>query len=108
MTVGARAGLWVMAARYQKSSAGGRPLDLGTISMVLELGQQAVYVGSKSRRDPGPERSQMASYEGYCVKCRKKQPFEGEKKDLPNGRTAAQGSCPVCGTKITRMLGKTA
>lgn len=50
----------------------------------------------------------MASYEGYCVKCRKKQPFEGEKKDLPNGRTAAQGTCPVCGTKITRMLGKSA
>lgn len=50
----------------------------------------------------------MASYEGYCVKCRTKREFEGEKKDLPNGRSAAQGLCPVCGTKITRMLGKSA
>ncbi|MGH7425144.1 MAG: DUF5679 domain-containing protein [Candidatus Methylomirabilales bacterium] len=48
------------------------------------------------------------SYEGYCVKCRAKRHFEGEKKALPNGRTAVQGPCPVCGTKITRMLGKSA
>jgi hypothetical protein len=48
------------------------------------------------------------TYEGYCVKCREKRTFEGEKKDLPNGRKAAQGLCPKCGTKVTRMLGKTA
>ena len=47
-------------------------------------------------------------YEGYCVKCRTKREFDGEKKELPNGRMAAQGPCPVCSTKITRMLGKTA
>ena len=52
--------------------------------------------------------AQMATYEAYCVKCRTKREFEGEKKELPNGRTAAQGVCPVCGTKVTRMLGKTA
>ena len=52
--------------------------------------------------------SSMASYEGYCVKCREKRTFEGEKKELPNGRYAAQGTCPICGTKITRMLGKSA
>jgi hypothetical protein len=48
------------------------------------------------------------TYEAYCVKCREKRTFEGEKKDLPNGRKAAQGLCPVCGTKVTRMLGKSA
>ncbi len=47
-------------------------------------------------------------YEGYCVKCRDKRKFDGEVKDLPNGRKAAQGPCPVCTTKVTRMLGKTA
>jgi hypothetical protein len=59
---------------------------------------------------PGPSGKEpaLASYEGYCVKCRTKREFEGEKKDLPNGRAAAQGTCPVCGTKITRMLGKSA
>ncbi|MEX2552001.1 MAG: DUF5679 domain-containing protein [Actinomycetota bacterium] len=48
------------------------------------------------------------TYEGYCVKCRTKRTFEGEKKSLPNGRMAAQGTCPECGTKVTRMLGKSA
>src|SRR2546423_14504149 len=52
--------------------------------------------------------SQMASYEGYCVKCREKRQFEGQEVELANGRKAAQGTCPVCGTKMNRMLGKNA
>ena len=47
----------------------------------------------------------MATYEGYCVKCREKRDFEGEEVEMANGRRAAQGPCPVCGTKINRMLG---
>jgi hypothetical protein len=48
------------------------------------------------------------SYEGYCVKCREKRSFEGEVKELKNGSKAAQGACSVCGTKMTRMLPKSA
>jgi hypothetical protein len=48
----------------------------------------------------------MATYEGYCVKCREKREFEGQEVELANGRRAAQGTCPVCGTKMNRMLGK--
>ncbi len=48
----------------------------------------------------------MATYEGYCVKCREKREFEGEVKEMANGRRAAQGTCPTCGTKMNRMLGK--
>jgi predicted nucleic acid-binding Zn ribbon protein len=48
----------------------------------------------------------MATYEGYCVKCREKREFDGEVKEMANGRRAAQGTCPVCGTKMNRMLGK--
>src|SRR3954453_4253619 len=47
----------------------------------------------------------MASYEGYCVKCREKREFEGQEVEMANGRRAAQGTCPVCGTKMNRMLG---
>jgi hypothetical protein len=50
----------------------------------------------------------MASYEGYCVKCREKRSFDGNVKELKNGSKAAQGACPVCGTKMTRMLPKSA
>ena len=48
----------------------------------------------------------MAKYEAYCVKCRAKREFEGEETTLKNGRRAAQGKCPVCGTKVMRILGK--
>jgi hypothetical protein len=48
----------------------------------------------------------MATYEAYCVKCRTKREFEGQEVTLKNGRKAAQGQCPVCGTKVMRILGK--
>ena len=44
-------------------------------------------------------------FEGYCVKCRKKQMIkDGIIKVAPNGRRMVQGSCPVCKTKVTRFL----
>jgi hypothetical protein len=48
----------------------------------------------------------MAQYEGYCVKDKKKVQFEGEVVTLKNGRQAAKGKCPVCGTTVMRILGK--
>ena len=53
-------------------------------------------------------RTSVASYEGYCVKCREKRQFEGQEVELANGRRAAQGTCPTCGTKMNRILGKKA
>ena len=50
----------------------------------------------------------MATYEAYCVKCRAKREFEGEEVTLKNGRKAAKGKCPVCGTTVMRILGKSA
>lgn len=47
-------------------------------------------------------------YEGYCVKCKEKREFQGEVKTMKNERKMAQGECPVCGTKINRILGKSA
>jgi hypothetical protein len=68
-------------------------------------------MGRHSQGDNGvsERREQMAeTYNGYCVKCREKRDFEGEVVELANGSKAAQGSCPVCGTKMTRMLPKSA
>jgi NAD-dependent SIR2 family protein deacetylase len=47
----------------------------------------------------------MSNFEGYCVKCHEKREFDGKEVELANGRHAAQGLCPVCGTKMNRMLG---
>ena len=44
-------------------------------------------------------------YEGYCVKCRKTVTMENPKVvTTKNGRRAAKGTCPNCGTTVYRFL----
>lgn len=44
---------------------------------------------------------------GYCVKERKQREIKDPKEVvLKNGRPAIQGTCSVCGTKITRFIKK--
>ena len=44
-------------------------------------------------------------FEGYCVKCRKKQDVkEGTVGKTSKGRPMARGTCPECGTTVTRFL----
>jgi hypothetical protein len=46
-------------------------------------------------------------FEGYCVKCRKKQMIKkGEVKVTAKGLRMVQGTCPTCNTKVTRFLPK--
>jgi transcription initiation factor IIE alpha subunit len=45
-------------------------------------------------------------YNGYCVKCREKRDFDGQVEETASGRRMAKGTCPVCGTKMNRILGK--
>jgi hypothetical protein len=61
--------------------------------------------GPEACREPWKE-VKMAQYEGYCVKDKRKVQFEGEVVTLKNGRQAAKGKCPVCGTTVMRILGK--
>lgn len=49
--------------------------------------------------------------QGYCVKCKKKQEIQNAKEVAMKGkgkvkRRAATGTCPKCGTKMFRILGK--
>lgn len=44
-------------------------------------------------------------FEGYCVKCRKKQQIKaGAVEETAKGRKMVKGTCPQCGTKVTRFL----
>ncbi len=43
--------------------------------------------------------------EAYCVKCKAKREFTGDVEEV-NNRRMAKGICPVCGTKVARILGK--
>jgi hypothetical protein len=46
-------------------------------------------------------------FEGYCVKCRQKRTIQnGKVETSESGRRMAKGTCPVCGTKVTRFLPK--
>ena len=43
--------------------------------------------------------------EGFCVKCRAKRQMRNAKEIMTkNRRKAAQGICPVCGTKMFKFL----
>jgi len=46
-------------------------------------------------------------FEGYCVKCRKKRSIKnGTVGKTSKGRSLVKGTCPVCGTTVTRFLSK--
>ena len=53
----------------------------------------------------GGSMAESYSGEAYCVKCKEKRSFDGHVEEK-NGRRFAKGICPVCGTKVTRILGK--
>ena len=42
----------------------------------------------------------------YCVKCKEKREFTGVIVVNEKGTRMAQGLCPVCGTKVNRILRK--
>ena len=45
--------------------------------------------------------------EGRCMKCKKSVEMKDvEEVVMKNGMKAAKGVCPVCGTKVFRILGK--
>ena len=44
---------------------------------------------------------------GRCLHCRKQiEILNSEKYLMKNGLEAMRGKCPVCGTKVFRILGK--
>ena len=43
--------------------------------------------------------------EAFCVRCRKVVEMKKEKlSKLENGRNIKKGICPVCGTKVCRIV----
>jgi hypothetical protein len=56
-------------------------------------------------KQEGPMADESYTGEAYCVKCKEKREFTGHVEET-NGRRFAKGICPVCGTKVTRILGK--
>ena len=42
--------------------------------------------------------------EAYCVKCKEKREMNDPHQiEMKNGKPAVQGTCPKCGTKMTKI-----
>jgi predicted nucleic acid-binding Zn-ribbon protein len=49
----------------------------------------------------------MEEVKAYCMKCKAERVVkDAQVVTTKNGRTAAQGTCPVCGTKMFKFLPK--
>jgi DNA-directed RNA polymerase subunit RPC12/RpoP len=45
--------------------------------------------------------------EGRCMKCKKQVEIKNPQEVvMKNGMKAVKGTCPTCGTKVFRILGK--
>ena len=67
-----------------------------------------MLVKLKLRKQPIDSYAQDEIYKGdaYCVKCKEKRNFDGGIKVADSGRRMAYGICPVCETKMNRILDK--
>lgn len=83
-------------ASRKGSRKGGGPIVLtgGAPKMIFLGGKKS---GKSGKLGPG---------EGYCVKCRTGRQMQNPKeKTMKNGRKMLQGSCAVCGTTVSKILG---
>jgi hypothetical protein len=100
-----------------------RGLSAGTVSAVAQLSGARLAAEQGGDGEARPARAEQMTevrrhrgdyrggdvaetYNGYCVKCKEKRDFEGEVSVSESGRKMAKGICPVCGTKMNRILGK--
>lgn len=43
--------------------------------------------------------------DAYCLKCRTKREIRNPRTvNLKDGRSSSQGTCQVCGTKVSRII----
>ena len=58
-----------------------------------------------TRRKPLLVSERKGDMQGYCVKCRDWRELQDPQPvTFLNGRPAIQGTCPVCGTKVARIV----
>lgn len=64
----------------------------------------AAEPGQPTAEPEKPAEPSWLEVEIYCVKCRDRRIIrDPETVTLANGRPAYQGTCPVCGTKVSRI-----
>jgi hypothetical protein len=57
-----------------------------------------------TRAASAPPARQEDNVEAYCVKCREQRALTAPRQiTMRNGKPMVQGTCPVCGTTLTKM-----
>lgn len=111
-------GLLTPVVKYRASRNGKvRSQRIATDTLTPPTGRPARTNSTAAAAEPEPEAEadepedvdetdddSGETYEGYCVKCRAKREFHGHIEESDNGRRMAKGTCPVCGTKMNRIL----
>lgn len=49
--------------------------------------------------------TELSTFRGYCSKCKSSHEFSGVIETTDSGRQVARGACPMCDTKMQRILG---
>lgn len=50
-------------------------------------------------------KTELKTFSGFCSKCKANHEFEGIVETTDSGRQVARGTCPICDTKMQRILG---
>ena len=65
----------------------------------------SIFVSGQGKNYKLVERKLSMADMAYCVKCKEKREIkDAHQVTMKNGRAALQGQCPVCGTKLNRIL----
>ncbi|MBN1630305.1 MAG: hypothetical protein JW990_11105, partial [Thermoleophilia bacterium] len=77
-----------------------------TLSQAAATQPSAAWAAEEPAEETAEETADLSGFEVqiYCVKCRDQRMIRNPTTvTLSNGRPAYQGSCPVCGTKVSRI-----
>jgi hypothetical protein len=96
--------MWQLHAVNESESPHDFPREFTEFLHVFHLRLTYGEGGNTNRR--GEKMSETWSGEFYCVKCKAKREATGEIHVSDKGTKMAKGVCPVCSTKLNRILGK--
>ena len=109
-TVAANASTTSASLAQGSSSAGTSPFTQDQIgSIPVEPVERSIVdaIAPEHVESSTVEKTAGEDVEAYCVKCRQKRVIQGARRvTTKNGRSALEGSCPVCGTRLFRFVAR--
>lgn len=96
---------WYKEGRQEKSSSAPVLQQQAPAKEAPAAHESDVPQVQEEKEAAAPPIEGSADVEAYCVKCRQKRIMQSATKIVTkNGRTAMEGRCPECGTKLFRFI----